>query len=96
LEVTYWDEHDKEYDPRRLMNHKLMKITLTGEDDAVKLEYFQDAVKSLQRKKASAYVEVVLSKGMKYAFLVRLYDICQIEDANRYLHFKDKFLVFSP
>lgn len=96
LEVTHWDERDTAFDPRRLVNDKFIKITLTGEGDAVKLSYFRDAVKQLlQRQDTTGGVEVVLGRGAKYASLVKLYDICEREGAHQYLHLLDTGWVFS-
>jgi hypothetical protein len=97
LEVTYWDEGTPETPAPKSANHRFMKINLTGSaDDVAKLEFFQATVRELVTKKDSTTeIEVVLNSGARYASLVRLYDICERERAQRYFHLRDKFWVFS-
>ena len=96
IEVTYWDPVDTAYNPFKYVNEKFTKVTLNGTDDNNKLELGQFAIRELINQRDTTFgIEFTLTDNTKYSTLVELYNICEIEGARTYLHYKDKFWVFN-
>ena len=96
IEVNYWNAADTAYSPFKYVNEKFTQITLNGTDDINKLELGQLAIRELiNQRDTTLGIEIVLTDNTKYSTLVELYNICEIEGARTYLHYKDKFWVFN-
>ena len=99
IEVTYWDPRHPygSIDPLKLVNGRFRKIVLTGsETDELRLEFARDLIRDLMRKNYPAPgIEITFEDGAKYASLIRLLDLCETENVKRYMHYQNKFLIFS-
>lgn len=99
IEVTYWTPSDTRAispSPFRYVNEKFTKMTFTGTDDKVKLEFAQIAIRELiNQKDTTLGIEFTLTDKMKYSTLVALFNLCEVEGARTYLHYQDKFWVFN-
>jgi len=90
LEVTYWD-------PLGSANEKFTKIILTGaEEDKIKLDYAQVAIRELiHQKDTTRGMELTFSDNAKYSSLVKLFDLCRVENVRSYVNYQNKFWVFN-
>lgn len=98
LEVTYWDPRDKvSPNPLKFVNSNFTKIWLTGSrEDQRKLAYAQLAIrKLLHQPDRTLGIEFILTDNAKYSSLVQLFNLCEVEGADSYVHYKNKFWVFN-
>ncbi len=102
LEVTMWNPRDTvEYpqfgNPLKFVNDKFIKIKLNGEaSDKIKLEFTQLVIRDLVKQDFSTEgIELIFDQNANYSSLIKIYNLCEIEGALRYCHFKNKFWVFK-
>jgi hypothetical protein len=96
IEVSYWNPADTAYNPFKYVNEKFTKITFDGTDDNSKLKLGQVEIRELLTQRDTTLgIEFTLTDNAKYSTLVALFNICEIEGAWTYLHYKDKFWVFN-
>ena len=95
LEVIYLDPADDRFCLMKYVNERFEKITITGgEDDKIKLDYAEVAIRELiQKKDTTLGIEFTLTNHARYSSLVRLFDICQKESVRSYFSYGNKFWV---
>jgi hypothetical protein len=99
LEVSYWSPAVSAYmpSPLKFVNDKFMKISLDGSrDDQVKLAFARLAIRELvQQPDTTQGIEFTFKPTAKYASLVALFDVCQVENVRAYANYRNKFWVFN-
>jgi hypothetical protein len=97
IELIYPDLQDSICSPLKYVSKRFTKIYLTGKnEDAIKLQYAQIAIREMLHEKDSTLgIEFQFKDHTKYWELVRLLDICAVENAGFFFNDKYKFYVLN-
>lgn len=98
LNCVAWDPSDRDQiNPNNYVTDKFIRITLTGTpEDKAKLSFAKKAIHQLlQEKDTTLGFEFTFGDHAKYASLVELCSLCEMEDVPSYFCYGHKFWILN-